>query len=150
MPQPQIHIAIMRKSWGLTHKILSGEKTVESRWYTHHYPPWGRIKSEDVIYFKDSGEPITIKATVANVLQFDHLTPVKVQQILHQYAQADGLGIKSSQLTTYYEIFKNKRCCLIIFLKDAQAVPPFQINKTGFGAMAAWLIVDNLKQISKI
>lgn len=27
------HVAIMKKSWGLTRKILSGEKTIESRWY---------------------------------------------------------------------------------------------------------------------
>lgn len=27
------HVAIMRKSWGLTDKILSGQKKIESRWY---------------------------------------------------------------------------------------------------------------------
>jgi len=27
------HIAIMKKSWRLTEKILAGEKTLETRWY---------------------------------------------------------------------------------------------------------------------
>ena len=58
------HLAIMRKSWGLTQKILTGQKKIESRWYKNKYRPWNQIQKGDVIYFKDSGEPVTIKATV--------------------------------------------------------------------------------------
>ena len=58
------HVAIMKKSWKLTEKILSGEKKIESRWYKSKYPPWGKIKKGDIIYFKDSGEPVSIKAKV--------------------------------------------------------------------------------------
>jgi len=31
------HVAIMRKAWGLTDKILSGQKKIESRWYSVKY-----------------------------------------------------------------------------------------------------------------
>jgi len=37
------HVAIMKRSWGLIPKILSGEKTIESRWYKKRIPPWNRI-----------------------------------------------------------------------------------------------------------
>ena len=58
------HLAIMRKSWGLTKKILSGEKKIESRWYKSKYPPWGKIRSGEIVYFKDSGEPVSISICV--------------------------------------------------------------------------------------
>ena len=61
------HVAIMRNSWGLLSKIISGNKTIESRWYKTKYRPWGRIKSGDILYFKDSGKPVTVKAKVDEV-----------------------------------------------------------------------------------
>ena len=33
------HVAIMKKSWGLTDKILSGQKKIESRWYLSSFCP---------------------------------------------------------------------------------------------------------------
>ena len=71
------HVAIMKKSWGLIGKIISGEKKIESRWYKSRRSPWGKIKQGDEVYFKDSGEPVSIKAKVAKVISFADLTPKK-------------------------------------------------------------------------
>lgn len=57
----------MKKSWGLTQKILSGKKKIESRWYKSKCSPWGKIGKGDVVCFKDSGEPISIKTEVEKV-----------------------------------------------------------------------------------
>ena len=46
------HVAIMKKSWGLTEKILTGAKKIESRWYKNKHTPWNRIKSGEIVYFK--------------------------------------------------------------------------------------------------
>ncbi|OQA53276.1 MAG: hypothetical protein BWY43_00047 [candidate division WS2 bacterium ADurb.Bin280] len=100
------HLAIMRKSWGLTQKILSGQKKIESRWYKVKYVPWDRIKTGEIVYFKDSGEPITIKTEVDKVIQFSDLTPEKVKEILFQYGQSDGLGI--NKIPEFFEMFKEK------------------------------------------
>jgi ASC-1-like (ASCH) protein len=143
----KIHIAIMRKSWGLTKKILTGEKTVESRWYMNRYKPWGNINRGDTIYFKDSGDPVSIKATVDKVMQFENLTPAKVKKILHKYAVADGLGVNKRDINSYFELFKNKKYCLLIFLKDPKKIKPFKIDKSGFGAMAAWITVNDLNEV---
>ncbi len=81
----------MRKSWELTQKILSGQKKIESRWYSVKYKPWGRIKENDIVYFKDSGEPVRIKAEVSKVMQFADLSPKKVKEILEKYGDDDRL-----------------------------------------------------------
>jgi len=141
------HIAIMKKSWGLTKKILLGEKKIESRWYMTKCAPWGKIKSGETIYFKDSGEPVTIKAEVEKVLQFPDLNEVKVREILEQYGGADGLGVKD--IPKFLELFKHKKYCLLVFLKNPEKIQPFDIDKKGFGNMAAWITVEDIGKIKK-
>ena len=34
-------------------------------------------------------------------------------------------------------------------LKNPQEIKPFEINKTGFGAMSAWITVDSISRIKK-
>lgn len=139
------HVAIMRKSWGLLPKILSSKKTIESRWYKSKYQPWDRIKAQDTIYFKNSGEPISIKAEVFKVLQFSNLTPKTVRKILNEYGREDG--IEKNEISKYFQMFKDKKYCLLIFFKDVQSIKPFQINKSSFGTMAAWITIENIKEI---
>ena len=142
------HIAKMRKSWGLLPKILTGEKRIESRWYKNRYSPWDRIKKGDIVYFKDSGEPVTIKAEVSKVIQYSNLTPTKIKWILQKYGVKDGLG--RDELGKYYQRFKDRKYCLLIFLKNSQRIKPFDINKTGYGNMAAWIVVDSINRIRKL
>lgn len=130
------HVAIMKKSWGLLPKILTGEKTIESRWYLNKSRPWGNISAGETVYFKNSGEAVTVKAKVHKVLEFKNLTPKKVKEILEKYKIGD-----------FYENFKNKKYCILVFLKNPKKVKPFNINKSGFGAMSAWITIDNIDTI---
>lgn len=141
------HVAIMRKSWGLTDKILSGEKKIESRWYLHKSRPWNKIETGDTLYFKDSGSPVKIRSKVERVLQFENLTPDKVSEILKTYGKDDG--IPSSETDNYFQMFKDKKYCILAFLKDVESVEPFDIDKKGFGSMSAWITVDNIEKIKK-
>ena len=141
------HIAIMRKSWGLTKKILSGQKKIESRWYSIKYRPWNSIKEGETVYFKDSGESVKIKTEVNRVMQFADLTPRRVKEILHKYGKDDG--IEQEKIPEFFERFKDKKYCILIFLKNPQETKPFEINKTGFGAMSAWITIDDISRIKK-
>ncbi len=141
------HVAIMKKSWGLLPKILSGSKTIESRWLMNRSAPWGKVSRGDTVYFKNSGEPVTAKATVGDVLQFDGLTPCRVHDILEQYGEDDG--ITSSRLEHYEALFQNKRYCVLVFLEGVQAVQPFDIDKRGFGAMAAWMVAPSISRLAR-
>ncbi|MCL5010650.1 MAG: hypothetical protein M1127_00325 [Patescibacteria group bacterium] len=141
------HIAIMKKSWGLTRKILSGEKTCEERWYMQKRVPWNMAKPGDTIYFKDSGEPVGIKAKITRVLQFDNLTPKKSEEIAKKYANADlGSGDIPRAISNY---ISGKRYCIIVFFDSVEKIKPFDIDKTGFGAMSAWLVVADVSKIKK-
>lgn len=141
------HIAIMRKSWGLTQKIMDGRKKIESRWYSVKYRPWNSIKKNETIYFKTSGEPIKIKAIVSSVAQFAELTPSKVKKILNKHGY--DIGLEQEKIPEFLKRFKNKKYCILIFLKNPRKIKPFEINKTGFGAMSAWITLDSVSKMRR-
>ena len=137
------HVAIMKKSWKLIDRIVSGEKTIESRWYQHRRDPYHKIKSGDVVYFKDSGEPVTAKADVERVLEFSDLTPTQIDSILIKY----GKGILVEYTKNLYKNYEGKNYCILIFLKNPKYIKPFSIDKTGYGSTSAWLCVNNISKI---
>lgn len=139
------HVAIMRKSWMLLPKILTGEKKIESRWYKSRYQPWDRIKEGETVYFKDSGGPVSIKTEVDKVLQFSNLTSEKVKEILNKYGKIDGLGI--DDIPKFFEMFKDKKYCILVFLKNPQRIKTFDINKSGFGSMCSWISIEDVNKI---
>ena len=88
---------------------------------------------------------MTVKTEVERVLQFQNLTPEKAKQLLNKYDKA--IGIKTED---FYEQLKDKNYCLLIFLKNPETIVPFEIDKTGFGLMNAWICVDDIEKIKKI
>lgn len=136
------HIAIMKKKWKLIPKILDGSKTIESRWYVNRIKPWNSLKIGEKIYFKNSGEPITACAEVSQVLQFEKLDKQLFETIMKKYA--DDIGLINKEYNKYYQ---SKNYCILIFLKNAKQVEPFNISKEGFGSACAWMCVENIKEI---
>ncbi len=137
------HIAIMKKSWGLIPKILSGKKTIESRWYKNRIAPWNRISDGDTVYFKDSGEPVSAVAKVSKVLQFSNLDEKHFSEIMAKYA--DDICLKTREFNEYYQ---SKNYCILIFLTNPQKLEkPFGIDKTGYGISSAWMCVEDVEQV---
>ena len=140
-----VHIAIMKKSWGLLEKILSGEKVVETRWYKNKSRPWNSIKENDIIYFKNSGEEVTIKAEVEKVEQYENLDEIKIVRLLNKFSQKDlGTTDISDEIKKYVS---DKKYAIIIHLKNPKKITSFQIDKTGYGAMSAWICCEDLNKI---
>ena len=142
------HVAIMKPSWKLLRKIVNGEKKIESRWYKTRREAWGKVKTGDIIWFKDSGQPVTVRAKAGRVLEFSDLTPEKVRRIIYQYGGKDGIAL--SRLEYFFQWAKNKKYCVLVFLETPQPVArPFKINKRGFGMSRAWLTIKDIATIKK-
>lgn len=139
------HVAIMKKQWKLLEKIVSGKKTIESRWYKHRCEAWGKVRASDTVFFKNSGEPITVRARVHKVIEFSDLTFLEVKKILKKYGGPDGIG--SDDLNYFYHWAKDKKYCVLVFLQNYRRVQPFHINKKGFGSARAWLTMRNINAI---
>lgn len=132
------HIAILdsRKPW--LEMILSGKKTIESRWYKTRRAPWKRISKGDTVWFKKSGKPVSAKVKVQKALFFK-LEETPSGEILKKYG--NQIGMKAAP--------EEKKYCILIFLKDAKKVEPFNIDKKRYGSANAWIITASLKSIIK-
>ena len=141
------HLAIMNKKKKFIEMILSGEKTIESRWYVNKISPWNKIRKGETVWFKDSGEKVTAKAKVSNVIQFDNLTPSKILEILKLYGKE--IGFKEDKYEEWIKSCSNKHYCILVFLSNPKSVEPFEIDKTGFGISSAWISIENINKLRK-
>ncbi|MDO8656183.1 MAG: hypothetical protein Q7K45_03015 [Nanoarchaeota archaeon] len=140
------HLAILDKKRKLLAKIISGEKTIESRWYKSKVTPWDRIKKGEMVYFKESGEPVSVRAKVLEVMQF-YLPRTDIPQLLHKYGK--DICFEEKDVLKLVTWCSERKYCILIRLKEVQQIEPFNIDKTGFGNMAAWMTVENINSIKK-
>lgn len=139
------HVAILNKQLPWLERIKVGEKTIESRWYQHKSVPWNKIAVGERIFFKNSGELVTLCSTVSSVSFYSELTPVVIDNLVKQYASP--LGLKHKEVNQFIQSIKNKQFAILIGLSDVTEIPAFAINKKGFGSMAAWLSIPNIQQL---
>lgn len=137
----------MKKSWGLLPKILSGEKTVESRWYKSKIAPWDRIEKRDVVYFKDSGKPVTAKAMVTKVKQYEIRDNEHALKVMSRYCEED-LGVSRIPDEVKDYIF-TKKYAIFVWFNGVEKVPPFKIDKTGYGLQCAWVVTETDPSVAK-
>jgi len=64
-PQNSIHLAVFVEPF--LQFVLDGRKTVESRFSVHRRPPFGCVRSGDLVLIKESGGPVVAAAEVSNV-----------------------------------------------------------------------------------
>ncbi len=146
------HIAILRKSKvtkgdDLLGAIIAGQKTIESRWYVNKIAPWNKVHAGDTIYFKESGCPVTAKANVSEVLQFENLSEKIVAEIISKYGKQIAPQSSKKDFSEWGKTQSTKRYCILVFLSNVAKVEPFTINKQGFGIACAWMIVKDVSSV---
>lgn len=146
------HVAILRKSRiskgdDLLGDILRGTKTIESRWYVNRINPWNKLKKGDSVYFKESGCPITAKAHVSKVLQYEKLDKLTKQKIIQDYGKFISPSSSQEKLRQWVGKLSNKRYCILIFLEEVEEIEPFKIDKSGYGVSSAWMCVGDINSV---
>ncbi len=124
------HIAILRQPF--FDMILSGEKTIESRWSLNRVAPFERVKAGDVIWLKETSKDITARAIVKKV-KFYNLTKEKADEIKSKYGKEIGTDKFED-----WERYRNKKYLTLIWLKDIQKIEPITAPKSHG---AGWLII---------
>jgi len=147
--QSQDHVAIMKPSWGLIKKIITGEKRLETRWYENKIAPWDNIFEGDRIYFKDAGGKVRLRAEVGRVWQYVDLNPDKVLKLLIKYARTDGIGSDEKEIKKFERIFEKKKYMIAIEILNPIKIKPFGISKKGFGILSGWITVPDINMLIK-
>ncbi len=85
---PALHLAILVNPY--LERILSGRKTIESRFSIQRRTPYQQIQQGDVILFKRSGGPI-LGIGLVDEVKFYQLTPAVLAHIQTTYATELGI-----------------------------------------------------------
>lgn len=124
------HIAIISHRTILD-KILSGQKTIESRFSRVKTPPFGQIAPGDVVHLKLSGSLVIARATVAEVKEYENLTPAVIENLASYYAKE--LALSDDFLARKLE----SRFATLIFLEKVETCEPWSYKQEG---RSGWII----------
>lgn len=126
------HLAIFKGEAG--EKILSGEKTIESRFSKVKNPPFGIVSSGDLVYIKPSGKDIIGEFRVKKVIFFDGLDLSDLSHLRNLYGKELAAG------EGYWEKNKNARYGTLIFIGDCTRfiTSPIKIKKSD---LRGWVVL---------
>jgi hypothetical protein len=114
------HLAVLHRS--PLDSILSGEKTIESRFTKVKCLPFARVSKGDRLLLKQASGPVRGEATVGNVLCFENLSPNDVVELFAKYP-----GIRAGN--DFVEMKRSSKYATLIFLKDVKSVKPYRVEK---------------------
>lgn len=116
------HIVILRQPF--LDMILSGEKTIESRWSINKIAPYKKVNVGDDLLLKLTGNPVTATAKVKAV-KFYELTPQIVEEIKIKY----GKQVRTDKFKDWQSTL-NKKYCTLIWLEDIKIVEPIHVPRS--------------------
>lgn len=125
------HLVILKREY--INEILSGDKSIESRFMKRKGIPFGKISRGDKLFFKISAGPVCASGEVEKVKCVKNLTSEKIKQIRKQYGNLIG-GTKE-----YWKTIEEKRFCVLIWLKNTRPIAEKKINKRD---RRAWVILS--------
>lgn len=126
------HIAILKQPF--FDMVLSGEKTIESRWSMVKVAPYKKVSVGDKILLKETCKDVTATANVKKV-QFYELTPEIVEDIRIKYGKQIG--------TDKFEDWKStlqKKYCTLIWLDEVTPVTPIKVKRSNG---AGWIVLKD-------
>ena len=125
------HIVILKKQ--PFNKILSGQKTIESRWSINKIVPYNKLKENDILFLKETGKDVNVTAQVETVKYYklnDHL----IKDILDSYSKDIGIEDKEK----FFLDVKNKKYCTLIWLKNIKRIDPIKVKRSNG---SGWLVI---------
>jgi len=132
MKMPQAHLAILKKRY--LDLILSGEKTVESRFMRRAIAPMGKICKGDVVFLKESAGAVVATARAGIVKEFRDLEPEKIAKIRLEYNRF------ICGETEFWVSVADKKYAMLVELCDVKAIEPVRIKKKDW---RAWVVLSD-------
>lgn len=148
------HLAIMPTS--VIDAILSGKKTIETRFSKHKLTPFGEVNPGDLVYMKPSGKDIIGCFRVKKVFYYSGLEKQDFERIFAEFGDKilskdevfDKRSLKASPSAelsgSAYKQFKKEKMDskfgTLIFIQDAERflVSPIKIEKSD---KRGWMVI---------
>lgn len=132
------HLAIFTKEY--LNRILTGQKTVETRFSQKKIPPFGQVQVGDYVYMKLSGEDIKGRFKVKKVIYFENLDPKDWDLIETHYLGVTSSGDKSTDIQ-FLSKKETAKYGTLIFIGNVEQfiTPPITIPKKD---LRSWVVLS--------
>ena len=124
------HLVILKKEYA--NLILSGAKTVESRFTKTRQPYFNNVRAGDKLFIKISSGPVCATAIVEKAKHLENLTPEKILELKETL---------NDQIMGADEYWQSKNDCkygVLARLKDVKAIEAVWITKRDW---RAWVVL---------
>ncbi len=127
------HLAIFKG--GGAEKILSGEKSIESRFSKGRIAPFGSVSTGDLVYIKPTGADLIGQFKVKKVIFYDGLGKVGIEEIKEKYG--DKLAVDEN----YWKNKENCKYATLIFIGESAKfiTSPIKLKKKD---QRGWVVLD--------
>jgi hypothetical protein len=131
------HIAIMVQPY--LQYVLSGRKTLESRFSHHRIVPFGCVSVGDQIYLKLSGGAVVAECVVQQV-QYVEGSPIDVAQVCAAHPELCASP-------NYIAQKSQSRFGTLMWLGPVHPVHPFQVTHVGRNG---WIVLNQDRTIGEV
>ena len=123
--------------------LLEGAKSMIIRGAAGRKIPYKRVEKGDFLYFINNNAEgvIKAKAVVMSVTNSEKMS--KVESAKFVVAFQDKLQLTPAQFNRW----AGKRYIVLIEVDQVEAVEPFQIDKSEYGNMDDWLLVEDIEAV---
>ncbi len=123
--------------------LLSAKKKMIIRGATGRKLPYGRVSANDVLYFINNNAEGVVRASakVKSVFHSGKLNEEESAQLVDRYQ--DKLQLTQKQ----YDRWAGKRYLVLIEIGDVERIEPFRIDKSDYGNMDDWLLVEQIEKV---
>lgn len=134
----------MRKHLAITtlsaiEAILTGKKTIETRFSQKKIPPFEVVGRGDVVYLKPPGKEVKGEFRVKKVFFYEGLTPEDIDKIFQDYGKKIRVGNEAED-QKYYQNKKNSLYGSLIFIgeSDRFLTSPIKVKKKD---LRGWVVL---------
>jgi ASC-1-like (ASCH) protein len=133
------HLVILKRFY--LDMILSGRKTVESRFLKTRRHFFDRLGAGDILFLKESSGPVCGKAKVTAVKRFENLQPKHIEKIKSTYNRAI-CGTEE-----YWKSSINSIYGILVWLTDIERIEPIYIRKSDW---RSWVVLTTRENFGLI
>lgn len=112
--------------------IVSGKKTIESRWANKKIAPFGKLEVGDELIIKKSGEQIYFKSHV-EAFEYYLLSPDIAEKIKKKYGKQIGIDKFAD-----WEAAKNKKYLTLVWLGKVERLEGFKSPRSNG---SGWIVL---------
>lgn len=137
------HVVYLDAKSNELENLLNETKTMIIRGAAGRKLPYGRVNSEDVLYFiNNNGEgKIKASALVKDVYNSEKMSTEESIALVEK--NQDKLQLTDKQ----FKRWSSKRYLVLIEVENIQMVKPFGIDKSNYGNMDDWLPVKDISTV---